>query len=157
MLTIFEGARFTQNSIKEIDDRLGSESTSNAEDWLKTHAPHETGLYVVTFDKAIDSILNCYCASFTEDQKAVVKSNYNKSIDKFITILCLYESFRMNARQRPAENDWIDLHHTLYIRDDCRFVTADKIQFNVVNAVLEGIPITVEDFDHAITASEQQD
>lgn len=124
---------------------------------LKVHAPRESGLYVVTFDKAIDSIVNYYCASFTEDEKAVVKSNYDGSIDKFITILCLYESFRMNARQRPADNDWIDLHHTLYLRDDCRFVTDDKIQFNIVNAVLEGIPMTVADFDQAITASEKQD
>lgn len=117
------------------------------------HTPHESGLYVVTFDKAIDSILNYYCASFTEDEKTVVKRNYNGSIDTFITILCLYESFRMNARQRPANNDWVDLHHTLYLRDGCRFVTDDKIQFNIVNAVLEGIPTTVVDFDQAFSAS----
>lgn len=63
-----------------------------------------------------------------------VHNSYNHSIDIFLEYFSLFSAKKSGELGTPAKNDYVDLNHLLYLRDNlnCFIVTDDKMILNII-------------------------
>lgn len=70
-------------------------------------------------------------------------NSYNHSIDTFVEAFTLFASQKSSEFKHPAENDFFDLHHLLYLGNNPRYfiITNDKMVSKITKKV-----ISIENF-----------
>ncbi|UMQ41572.1 hypothetical protein MKS83_19570 [Chryseobacterium sp. Y16C] len=63
-----------------------------------------------------------------------IHNSYNHSIDIFLEYFSLFSAKKSGELGTPAKNDYVDLNHLLYLRDNLNFfiVTDDKMILNII-------------------------
>lgn len=70
--------------------------------------------------------------------------SYNGSIDIFIEAFSLFSAQKSSLLDCPAKNDFLDLHHLLYLGNDrkCFIVTDDKMVLRITKQ-----SVTIDNFN----------
>ena len=131
------GKRFASGTAKERKMNFATKFNGSLNDIYKD----ALGYYVDLFEK-----------KFKVPQYQLI-SQYDSSQDVFMVVQYYYVEMKAANHDAPARNDFNDLLHLHYIKNNCYLVTDDKGFAKCVNDVLKGHAITVNEFKAIIVNS----
>lgn len=145
------GNQTLKEIFKHIKEKDGGDFEKIAKDYLKSLAFDPINRQI-TINAIADYLTHHVNKAGDQMEVTEVIQSYNGSIDVFINAFSLFTIQKSAMFNTPSKNDFLDLHHLLYLKNDLKnfIVTDDKM-------ILEITPqsISIQEFKKMLTDPER--